>query len=164
MLTGPLAWNHINYIISHHSAFSSLLRELHFMFHVFKPNLKASCLHLPWNRTSEQQFRLIPHEDSRWLVGDLATSMLWWPITTQDSPNLFSPAKTAIIWRCILLVLFKQVQHIKIQQSEMDCRLWESKCLFVWRKKHLPFIQYVVMIKNNCFLFTTLLIWTSQRL
>ena len=68
ILTGPLAWNHINYIISHHSAFSSLLRELHFMFYVFKPNFKASCLHLPWNRTSEQQFRLIPHEDSRWSV------------------------------------------------------------------------------------------------
>ena len=68
ILTGPLAWNHINYIISHHSAFSSLLRELHFMFHVFKPNFKASCLHLPWNRTREQQFRLIPHEDSRWSV------------------------------------------------------------------------------------------------
>ena len=68
ILTGPLAWNHINYIISHHSAFSSLLRELHFMFYVFKPNFKASCLHLPWNRTSEKQFRLIPHEDSRWSV------------------------------------------------------------------------------------------------
>ena len=38
----PIRDPHINYRTSHHSAFNSLLRELHIMFHFFQLNLLTS--------------------------------------------------------------------------------------------------------------------------